>query len=162
MGKGGHTMRRLTRVLTLTLALALAFSLAAPAWAADGEGIEITWLTDVERATRIYYISEKNWLSVRIAGSQDRLFDAETGEEITEYNYADLSSEGLVCVGKYDARGNLKYGFIDETGAVVAPLEYDDYGSVLRAEFSIIEGEEEFVLYPSQRKVPKKKRNMER
>ena len=33
---------------------------------------------------------------------------------------------------------------------------------LLRAEFSIIEGEEEFVPYPSQRKVPKKKRNMER
>lgn len=33
---------------------------------------------------------------------------------------------------------------------------------LLRAEFSIIEGEEEFVPYPSQRKAPKKKRNMER
>ena len=33
---------------------------------------------------------------------------------------------------------------------------------ILRSEFSIIEGEEEFIPYPSQRKPPKKKRNMER
>ena len=33
---------------------------------------------------------------------------------------------------------------------------------ILRAEFSIIEGEEEFIPYPSQRKQPKKKRDIER
>ena len=33
---------------------------------------------------------------------------------------------------------------------------------ILRSEFSIIEGEEEFIPYPSQRKPPKKKRDMER
>ncbi|MBD5161634.1 MAG: hypothetical protein HDT14_06405 [Oscillibacter sp.] len=33
---------------------------------------------------------------------------------------------------------------------------------ILRAEFSIIEGEEEFVPYPSQRKPPRSKRDMER
>lgn len=33
---------------------------------------------------------------------------------------------------------------------------------LLRAEFSIIAGEEEFIPYPSQRKPPKKKRDMER
>lgn len=33
---------------------------------------------------------------------------------------------------------------------------------LLRSEFSIIEGEEEFVPYPSQRTTPRKKRNMER
>ena len=33
---------------------------------------------------------------------------------------------------------------------------------ILRAEFSIIEGEEEFIPYPTQRKTPKKKRDMER
>ena len=32
----------------------------------------------------------------------------------------------------------------------------------LRAQFSIIEGEEEFIPYPSQRKAHKKKRDMER
>ncbi len=32
----------------------------------------------------------------------------------------------------------------------------------LRAEFSIIEGEEEFIPYPSQRKPPRKKQDMER
>ena len=32
----------------------------------------------------------------------------------------------------------------------------------LRSEFSMIEGEEEFIPYPSQRKPPKKKRDMER
>ncbi|MCI9515198.1 MAG: hypothetical protein HFF60_13325 [Oscillospiraceae bacterium] len=33
---------------------------------------------------------------------------------------------------------------------------------LLRAEFSMIEGEEEFVPYPSQRKAPRKKQDMER
>lgn len=33
---------------------------------------------------------------------------------------------------------------------------------LLRAEFSIIVGEEEFIPYPAQRKTPVKKRNMER
>lgn len=33
---------------------------------------------------------------------------------------------------------------------------------LLRAEFSMIEGEEEFVPYPSQRKPPRKKSGMER
>ena len=33
---------------------------------------------------------------------------------------------------------------------------------ILRSEFSIIEGEEEFVPYPSQRKPPRKKQSMER
>ena len=33
---------------------------------------------------------------------------------------------------------------------------------ILRAEFSMIAGEEEFVPYPSQRKSPRKKREMER
>ncbi len=32
----------------------------------------------------------------------------------------------------------------------------------LRSEFSMIEGEEEFIPYPSQRKQPAKKRGMER
>ena len=32
----------------------------------------------------------------------------------------------------------------------------------LRAEFSMIEGEEEFIPYPSQRKMPKRKREKER
>ena len=33
---------------------------------------------------------------------------------------------------------------------------------ILRAEFSIIEGEEEFIPYPSQQKPPRKKQSMER
>ena len=33
---------------------------------------------------------------------------------------------------------------------------------IQRAEFSIIEGEEEFIPYPSQRKPPRKKQSMER
>ena len=33
---------------------------------------------------------------------------------------------------------------------------------ILRAEFSIIEGEEEFVPYPSRQKAPRKKSGMER
>ena len=33
---------------------------------------------------------------------------------------------------------------------------------ILRAEFSIIEGEEEFIPYPSRQKSPKKKNGMER
>ena len=33
---------------------------------------------------------------------------------------------------------------------------------ILRAEFSIIEGEEEFIPYPSQQKTPRKKSGMER
>ena len=33
---------------------------------------------------------------------------------------------------------------------------------MLRAEFSIIEGEEEFIPYPSQKKVPRRKDTMER
>ena len=33
---------------------------------------------------------------------------------------------------------------------------------ILRSEFSIIEGEEEFIPYPSQRTPPKKKRGMDR
>lgn len=32
----------------------------------------------------------------------------------------------------------------------------------LRAEFSIIKGEEEFIHYPSQKKIPKRKNEMER
>ncbi len=33
---------------------------------------------------------------------------------------------------------------------------------ILRAEFSIISGEEEFIPYPSQKKAPKRKNEMER
>ena len=33
---------------------------------------------------------------------------------------------------------------------------------ILREEFSIIEGEEEFIPYPSQKKAPKRKNTMER
>ena len=33
---------------------------------------------------------------------------------------------------------------------------------ILRAEFSMIEGEEEFIPYPSQQKTPRKKSGMER
>ena len=33
---------------------------------------------------------------------------------------------------------------------------------ILRAEFSIIKGEEEFIPYPSQKKAPRKKNTMER
>lgn len=47
---------------------------------------------------------------------------------ISEGQYDDISrsySDGLVCVGKKDANGDMKYGYADTNGKVVIPLEYD-------------------------------------
>lgn len=48
--------------------------------------------------------------------------------------------------------------------AVALIRQYQKYEThpFLRAEYSMIEGEEEFVPYPSQQKTPRKKQGMER
>ena len=47
-----------------------------------------------------------------------------------EYDSAEVSfPDGPAVVSKEDADGNRKYGYIDKTGAVVAPLEYDSADS---------------------------------
>ena len=61
-------------------------------------------------------------------GNYDAVIDLETGKRINDYDYVESFSEGLAVVGKEDADGDRKYGYIDKTGAVVVPLEYDFAG----------------------------------
>ena len=54
-------------------------------------------------------------------------------EPIMDYTNVDPFSDGLAIVQKDGERGGLNsgiWGFIDKTGSIVIPLEYDAYGSV--------------------------------
>ena len=50
----------------------------------------------------------------------------------------------------------------DRAVDLIRQYQKDETHYLLRSEFSIIEGEEEFVPYPSQQKSSRKKKNMER
>ena len=48
-------------------------------------------------------------------------------------------SEGLARVGKNDADENWKYGYIDKSGEVVLPLEYDYAEYISEELFKVVE-----------------------
>lgn len=113
------------KVAALAMALALSLGLTVPALVAEEKGPEITWLSVPGQP--FSYNQKLNWLSVVDTSSYDGgVFDQSTGEKI-EYYYAVFDfSDGLALVVKEDADGNEKFGFIDQAGQVVVPLEYDD------------------------------------
>ncbi|MDE6456009.1 MAG: WG repeat-containing protein [Dysosmobacter sp.] len=113
------------RLLAFVLSAFLCLSLAVPALAADKTpDISITWLS--VGGQPYFYNRDLNWLmTIDDLHSYDAVIDLETGKRINDYDYVESFFEGLAVVAKEDADGNWKCGYIDKTGAVVAPLEYD-------------------------------------
>lgn len=127
------------RLLGFALSMLLCLSLAVPALAADtAPDISITWLS-VEGQPR-FYNRDLNWLTIRDDDYSYTVIDLETGKRINDYDFALEFSEGLAMVGKEDADGNRKFGYIDKTGAVVVPLEYDDAGYLSDGMFWVQKG----------------------
>ena len=116
------------RLLGFTLSALLCLGLAVPALAADeAPDISIIWLS--VGGHPYFYNRDLNWLmTIDDLLSYDAVIDLETGKRINDYDYVESFSEGLAVVGKEDADGDRKYGYIDKTGAVVVPLEYDFAG----------------------------------
>lgn len=121
------------RALSLTLAVLMALSLLnvlliAPVMAAESTTPEINWLSiDASDFTRISYIEELDWFCF-FDGTNPCVVERTTGTKV-EYDEATPFFDGLARVMKQDAEGHEKYGYIDTTGAVVAPLEYDGAGN---------------------------------
>ncbi len=109
------------RILSLALALVLCVGLALPASAE--EEITITWLPEGKEGRCISYNRELHYVTVR-SDEGDYIFNLKTGEIIDEFNYIASFSDGLAVVRKGDQETG-KYGYIDKTGKVVIPLEYD-------------------------------------
>lgn len=113
------------RVMSLVLTVLVCVSLAPYVLAADTPPeLSVTWIKTKARVQS--YNREANLLTVEY---DDKYFviDAKTGKKISEdYVSVGRFSEGLATVGKGDADGNMKYGYIDKTGKVVIPLEYDE------------------------------------
>ncbi len=110
------------RILPLLLALMLcAGLLVIPACAKQSE---ITWL-DIDE-TPWAYNQEFGWVTIRDQDTYEyRLFDLETGRLVDDYVCVGNFSENLAAVVAEDADGELKRGFIDKSGKIVIPLEYD-------------------------------------
>lgn len=123
------------RSLSFVLALALILALAVPAGAAgNGSDVEITWLsTPVDLSSlgfseepEVYYIKQFDQFCICISATC-YLMDRQTGDAVTtdQYDCIYPFSDGLARVGKADMDGYMKYGYIDEFGEIVIPLEYD-------------------------------------
>lgn len=116
------------RLLPILLSMLLCLSLAAPALAADGQGVEITWLPANTEPKA--YNSKLNWLSLEYYENGDLsrtryiCVDLATGKQV-DFGYVGGFSDGLALVGRQGKDGKLKYGYIDETGDVVIALELD-------------------------------------
>lgn len=117
------------RILSLALALLLTLTVSSLAMAAGGVTPEITWLDQVFHTTvTVYYIPEFD-LFCLAGGTGFTMAGAGTGRTVTSETYDGILpfSEGLAVAVKADESGNMKYGYIDQTSAVVIPLEYDNF-----------------------------------
>lgn len=120
------------RLLSLALAFMLCLGLVIPVLAAEQPPeISITWLPE-SSAEPVAYNHNLNWISVRKTISQsysqpvtydDYVVDMKTGEKVSGYECVYAFSEGLAKVRK-----DGKWGYMDGTGAMVVPTEYDDAG----------------------------------
>ena len=120
------------RILPMLLTLALCLGLIPMTAAA--EDVSITWLPEGTELSKYdhKYNRELNYVEAVVCDDSGRyltgILDLDTGKTVEEYNWmSTTSSDGLVKVGNGDF-GSRKYGFIDATGKVVIPLEYDDAG----------------------------------
>lgn len=145
--KGDEKMKK--RVFSLVLALLLCVGLAVPVLAAeDGQGIDICWLDEelvnswedgnIESllGNPAIYNAKLNWItcygwytSEGVETYRGFVVDLSTGNRVEQYDYMRDFSDDLAAVGKKDAEGNLKWGFINTEGEVVIPLEYDGEGN---------------------------------
>lgn len=131
------------RVFSLVLALLLCVGLAAPVLAAEEvPEVEIVWFDQWAGQEIDYtimdwfmfwlkYNARLNWVTVRHYDRNSQAYDGfvvdlSTGDKVEEYDLVGKFSEGLAMVGKVDAEGNLKLGYINTKGEVVIPLEYDN------------------------------------
>lgn len=119
--EGGRDMKRvISMLLAIILTLSLSVSAMAATKAQNALEIEITWMNLDSQPIR--YIPELDWLVLLDGGVVERSTGKQIAEDYIEaYNF----SEGLAVV----TDGYGKRGFIDRTGTVVVPLEYDDVGS---------------------------------
>lgn len=116
-------MKKRFRMGAVLLALLLCASLAAPAFATNGGTPEITWLS-VE-GTPYSYNEELGWLTLEEPRTwRYSCINLATGERV-EYDYAGPFCDGLAAVMKYEEDGTRKFGYIDKTGSLVIPLEYN-------------------------------------
>lgn len=91
---------------------------------------EITWLSATGEPCCCN--AESGWLTLLDHDTwtwRYSTIDLATGARV-DYDDAGSFSDGLAQVGRRDADGSWKYGYIDKTGAAVLPLEYDDVGTV--------------------------------
>lgn len=119
-------MKKRNRAGAALLALLLCASLVAPVFAADSSAPKITWLsTEVQPG---FYNEELGWLTLYdvLMYRYDGVIDLKTGTRV-EYDEVYAFSDGLAMVVKHVANSpdSWKYGFVDQTGALVVPLEYD-------------------------------------
>ena len=120
-------MRKTGLVAALSAPL-LCASLTAPALAADGGMPEIMWLSTAGQP--LYYNKELGWLTLSVYDSDTgtytnpRIINLATGE-LLDFAAVGPFFDGLASAVKCNADGYLKWGFVDKTGAVVIPLEYD-------------------------------------
>ncbi len=105
----------------------------APGLAAkEAQEIEIVWLNGAtSECENIIYNQELGWVCfITYSESGYAVYDVSTGTRIEEFDVVGPFSEGLAPVGNIDADGHWKYGFVDKSGKLVVPLEYDDAGYV--------------------------------
>lgn len=121
--------------LAFALAAVLLLALAVPGYAAENSPAsqgKVAWLPSVDAygggIETALYIQEFDQFAFLVSGRGPFIVDRATGKAVTPDGYVYIQgpfSDGLAPVANPDADGYYKWGFIDTTGQVVVPLEYD-------------------------------------
>ncbi|MBC8535779.1 WG repeat-containing protein [Feifania hominis] len=116
------------RVSVLAVILLLCLGLAASAQAAGKvPEIAITWLSGAERPSA--YNRDLNWLTVTSDKYEVSTLNLETGEKVDDFVVVFETSDGLILATVDGPDGYWRYGFINKSGEIMIPLEYDGGGS---------------------------------
>lgn len=114
------------RLLCITLVLLTLLALSVPALADDVPEIEIEWL-DLP-GMPMQYIPETDLFIIQNSDGKFGMVDRASGKTVVacEYDcYYYSSSDGLAAVAQTDANGVQKYGFLDTSGQLALPVQYE-------------------------------------
>lgn len=122
-------------MVTHLLVFFVLIALIIPASAVEVEPLDstITWFALGEKEEVWGYNREMGWLVINTGENIElsdnsyiiitRIIDRITGMPVDGYDYVEGFSEELAAVGKLDS-GNRKWGYINEAGETVIPLQY--------------------------------------
>lgn len=118
-------MKRQRGLICLALALFVALGFTPTARAASPE---IIWFPEgYTLKGESYYIPELNWLRMGNYGGDPCVVDLSTGRIVERFKDIKPFTEGLAAVCQVNTEyGWDEWGYIDETGQIVIPMEYDD------------------------------------